>query len=221
MVFAGVYNAAKLYDIPLIVWGEDISFEFGGYGKRQTPNASNLFYKNDLLKNKSLKDLIDKNINHRDLYFYKLPSKKEIKSTKIKNIYLGYYVDWDGKKNYEFAKKSGFKGEKFPRRGHLINYDNIDEKLCEVNGWLKYLKFGFGYATDELCYEIYNKRISRAKAIKLLKKLNEKFSPDFLEDFCRFHKINEVDFYDTAFKFVNKSIFKPNNNFWSLANYPK
>lgn len=222
MVFAGVYNAAKLYDIPLIVWGEDISFEFGGYGKKQTPNASNLFYKNDLLKNKSLNSLIDENlIKDRDLYFYNLPSKKEIKLSKIKNIYLGYYVNWDGEKNYNFAKKSGFKAEKKPRKGHLVSYDNIDEKLCEVNGWLKYLKFGFGYATDELCYDIYNKRITREKGIKLLKKLNEEFHPDFLDDFCRFHKIGKTEFYEVAYEYINKDLFIPKNNFWTLKNYPK
>ena len=103
----------------------------------------------------------------------------------------------------------------------MVSYDNIDEKLCEVNGWLKYLKFWFGYATDELCYEIYNKRISRAKAIKLLKKLNEEFSPDFLEDFCRFHHIKKAYFYKISFNFVNKNIFKLKNNFWTLTNYPK
>lgn len=222
MVFAGVYNAAKLFNIPLIVWGEDISFEFGGSGKRQTPDASNLLFKNDLLKKKKLEDLLDEqDISEKDLFFYKLPSIAEIKASRIKSIYLGYYINWDGEKNYNFVKKLGFKKELRPRSGHLVGYDNIDEKLCEVNGWLKFLKFGFGYATDELCYEIYNKRLSRRDAIKKLKKLNNDFHPDFLEDFLRFHKISENEFYDIALKFLNKNIFEPKNNWWSLKYYPK
>ena len=222
MVFAGVYNAAKLYNIPLVVWGEDISFEFGGYGKKQTPNASNLYYRNDLLKDKKLESFIDKkNIFKSDLYFYNFPPVDEIMTSNIKSIYLGYYVNWDGEKNYQFAKKSGFKAEKKPRTGHLVGYDNIDEKLCEVNGWLKFLKFGFGYATDELCYEIYNKRIDRKKAIKILKKLNDSFKPDFLDDFCRFHKISKKNFYSIASRFINKKIFEKKDKWWRLKFYPK
>jgi translation initiation factor 1 (eIF-1/SUI1) len=37
-------------------------------------------------------------------------------------------------------KKKGFKAEKKIRNGHFVNYDNIDEKLHEVNEWMKYLK---------------------------------------------------------------------------------
>ena len=28
--------------------------------------------------------------------------------------------------------------------GNAIDYDNIDEKLCEIHNWFKFLKFGFG-----------------------------------------------------------------------------
>jgi len=220
MVFAGVYNAAKIYNVPLIVWGEDISFEFGGLSKKQTPDASNLLYKNDLIKNKNVLDLVDKTINKKDLFFYKFPKLKEIKESKIKSVYLGYFINWNGESNYKFVKKRGFKAEKQKRKGHYVDYDNIDEKLVEINGWLKYLKFGFWYATDELCVEIYNKRISRNKAAAILKNVIEDFPSDFLEDWLRFHNLSEDEFYNIANKFVNKKIFKKHNNWWKLKKLP-
>jgi len=220
MVFAGVYNAAKIYNIPLIVWGEDISFEFGGLSKKQTSDASNLLHSNDLIKDKDVHDLADKSIDRGDLFFYKFPPMKEIRSTSIKSIYLGYFVNWNGESNYKFVKKRGFKGEQNKRSGHLVDYDNIDEKLCDINGWMKYLKFGFWYPTDELCYEIYNKRMKREEAAKLIRKLTEEFPSEFFSDFLNFHKITEDEFFDVANKFINKKIFKPNKNWWRLKYWP-
>ena len=219
MVFAGVFNAARIYNIPLIVWGEDISFEFGGLSKKQTSDASNLLYNNDLIKDKRVEDLIDESVSKKDLLFYEFPTKNEILKSNIQSLYLGYFVNWDGAKNYEFVKKRGFKAEKKIRNGHFVNYDNIDEKLCEINGWMKYLKMGFWYPTDELCYEIYNKRLTREKAQKIVKKLTAQF-PSYLNDFLRFHNITESEFYDVANKFVNKKIFKKKGNWWELKKYP-
>lgn len=219
MVFAGVFNAAKIYNIPLIVWGEDVSFEFGGLSKKQTPDASNLLYNNDLIKDKNVFDLLDKNISKKDLLFYEFPSKKEIIKSKIKSIYLGYFVNWDGGQNYQFVKKRGFKSEKIKRNGHYVDYDNIDEKLCDVNGWMKYLKMGFWYPTDELCYEIYNKRLTRKEAARIVKNLTEEF-PSYIDDFLRFHKMSKEEFYEVANKFVNKKIFRKHNNWWRLKKFP-
>ena len=84
---------------------------------------------------------------------------------------------------------------------------------------MKYLKMGFWYPTDELCYEIYNKRLTREKAKKIVKKLTSQF-PSYLDDFLRFHKISESEFYDVANKFVNKDIFKRKGNWWELKKYP-
>ena len=220
MVFAGVYNAAKIYNVPLIVWGEDISFEFGGLSKKQTSDASNLLYKNDLIKDKKVYDLIDKSVDKGDLFFYKFPKKSEIKKSKIKSIYLGYFYNWNGDSNYHFVKKRGFMAEKIKRNGHYVDYDNIDEKLVEINGWMKYLKFGFWYATDELCVEIYNKRLTRSKAAKILKDLNGEFPTNFLDDWLLFHKISKDEFYNIVNKYINRKIFDKDKNWWKLKYMP-
>ena len=44
----------------------------------------------------------------------------------------------------EVAETMGFRRRvEGPLSGNYLDYDNIDEKLCEINIWLKYLKFGF------------------------------------------------------------------------------
>ena len=54
--------------------------------------------------------------------------------------------------------------------GTYKDYVSIDEKFNRIHQYLKYLKFGYGRATDHACEDIRNKKITRQKAIKLVKK---------------------------------------------------
>ena len=81
--------------------------------------------------------------------------------------------------------KRGFTPLKKPRKGHLVTYDNIDEKLCEINGWFKYLKFGFGFQLMKYVMKFGTKDLQEKKGIEYLKKLNDDFPIDHFEDFFK------------------------------------
>lgn len=220
-VFSGIANIATLYDIPLILWGEDINFEFGGAQKNSNsvPNALTI-NKGDLIGNKSIKDWLDKDIKKKDMFFYEYPKSKLFKEKNIKGTYLGYYEWWEGRKHYETVKKRGFIPRiQGPLTGNYISYDNIDEKLCEIGIWLKYIKFGFWRPTDQTCYDIWNNKLTRNQAVKIVNSLQEKFPEEYFQDFLRFHQITKKTFWNTVEKFRNKKIWKKNNNKW-LIKYP-
>ena len=71
-----------------------------------------------------------------------------------------------------------------PLSGNYLDYDNIDEKLCEINIWLKYIKFGFWRPTDQTCYHIWNGYLKRGDAVKIVNELQDKFPKEYFEDFC-------------------------------------
>lgn len=194
-VFAGVTNVAKIYDIPLIVWGEDVAFEFGGGQTQESKADASDINSNDLIKDKTIDDFLDDDISPRDTYFYRYPDIKSDGNTPIKSIYLGYYDFWEGRKHLELSKSMGFTArEDGPLSGNYIDYDNIDEKLCEINIWLKYIKFGFWRPTDQVCYDIWNEKLSRKEAVEIVKKLQDEFPKEYFEDFLNFHDISESEF---------------------------
>ena len=41
--------------MPLVVWGEDVAFEFGGTSTEQRSDATNLLGDNDLIKEKNFR----------------------------------------------------------------------------------------------------------------------------------------------------------------------
>ncbi len=218
-VFSGVVNIALIYNVPLIVWGEDIAFEFGGsQTKNSKPSAIDID-KNDLIKGKTILDWLDNNIEERDVFFYKYPEHAALKQSNIKSIYLGHFDCWDGRKHYEFAKSMGFTERiNGPLSGNYIDYDNIDEKLCEINIWLKYLKFGFWRPTDQTCYDIWNYRLNREEAVIIVNKLQDEFPKEYFKDFLRFHNLSELEFYDIVERFRNTDIWEKKDKKWKLKN---
>lgn len=218
-VFSSVSNIAMIYDVPLIVWGEDISVEFGGHSQERKADAQDI-NKNDLIKDKTIEDWFDDTVGEKDVFFYKYPDWNAFDSNGVKSIYLGYYHNWDGKKHYEAAKNLGFmERREGALSGNILDYDNIDEKLCEINIWLKYIKFGFWRATDQCCYQIWNGRMTRDEAVEIVNEKQPEFPQEYLQDFLNYHTLSEHDFWNTVEKFRNHDIWEKNQNEWKLK-YP-
>ena len=217
-VFASVVNVAVFYDVPLIVWGEDIAFEFGG-GQREKSEASAIeIDKSDLNKDKlTVYDWLDDDLSERDTLFYQYPDYKILEDANIRSIYLGHYINWYGRRNFEVVHARGFtRRKKGCLSGNYLDYDNIDEKLCEVNIWFKYIKYGFWRATDQCCYDIWAGTMSRNEAIDVVNRLSTDFPHEYFSDFLKYHMLSEEEFWDIVERFRNKDIWDNKDGEWKL-----
>lgn len=217
-VFSSVANIALAYEVPLVVWGEDIAVEFGGRTSGVRKADARDIIKNDLIKEKTIEDWLDDDVTIRDVYFYRYPSIEALADLGIRSVYLGYYDDWDGKKHYEVARDvADFRARKEgPLSGNIIDYDNIDEKLCEINIWMKYIKFGFWRPTDQCCYQIWNGRMTREEAVKLVNEKQDEFPHEYFQDFLDYHMLTEEEFWQVVEKFRNHDIWEKTGDTWRL-----
>lgn len=217
IIFSGVARVALMYHVPLIVWGEDIAAEFGGTGgDRRIASAENIV-KNDLIKDSKIAMFYDDKIQERDTYFYQHPDIAELKRRNVRSIYLGFYDWWDGYKNFLKAQELGFQSRREGNlSGNFINYDNIDEKLCEINIWFKFLKFGFWRPTDQACYRIWNGKMTRKEGVELVNNLQYEFPKEYLHEFLEFHRVSLVKFWETVDKYRNKEIWHKVKGEWRL-----
>jgi len=217
VMFAAVAREAFHRDIPLVVWGEDIGIEFGGKVDKESSasgDASNLI-NNDLFHESSFDDLIS-GTDVSNLFFYNPPTPDDQYEFPIKAIYLGFYYWWDGVKHYNIARQFGFLGRMSgPLPGHNINFDNMDEKLCEVHAWMKYPKFGFWRPSDHTSYKIWNGYMTREEAVKeVLYKQNE--PPAYIDEFLDYHEITRSK-YDTYIDSIrNLDIWEKTNGQWRM-----
>lgn len=221
VVFAAVAKVALHYRVPLVVWGEDIATEYGGVianSSIKDGSAEDLI-NNDLFMNLDFNKFVEGRIDEGGLFFYNYPEKEEFVNKKIKSLYLGYYEWWDGKKHYDLAKEYGF----IPRRagpltGNLIDYDNIDEKLCEIHYWFKFLKFGFWRPTDQCCYQIWNGRMKREEAVEIVLNKQYNFPYEYFNEFLEYHELTKDEFFELENKYRNADIWYKKNGNWRLIN---
>ena len=218
VVFAGVARAALNTGAPLVVWGEDIGQEFGGNvsASAEDGSAEDLI-NNDLFMNQDFGDFTSGRIDENELYFYKHPAKEEFSKRSIKSIYLSHFLWWDGYKHYEIAKSLGFMERRDgPLSGNLIAYDNIDEKLCELHIWFKFLKFGFWRPTDQACYHIWNGRMTRTEAVQLVREKQYEFPGEYLAEFLEYHQMTLDEFRHQEDRWRNPDIWERRGGEWRL-----
>jgi N-acetyl sugar amidotransferase len=214
IVFSAVARAAVEYGIPLIVWGEDIGVEFGGNIDKDSmkSGSARAIINNDLFRETDFDKILGNDILKKEVYFYNYPLVEEFNEKNIQSVYLSHFLHWDGYKNYMKAKEFGFTERVLgPLSGNIIDYDNIDEKLCEINIWLKFLKHGFWRPHDGCAYQIWNGRMTREEAVKIVNEKMYEFPHEYVGEFLEYHGITEKQFYDNLEKWRNKKLWHKND----------
>jgi N-acetyl sugar amidotransferase len=217
-------NIAIKFKVPLVVWGENPYFEYGGSNKKdsyaRTQNLE-LTQKHNILKNFSAEKWIKGVVEKKNIAIFSSPKLKKLKDLRYEPIYLGYYFPWDIKKNFAIAKKVGFRARKEGPIMGLYNESDIDCVNIVIHHYFKWLKFGFNRVTDNASNEIRKKRMSRVQAIKLAKKYDGVKPPkEYILNFCRQIDITEDFFWKIANKFRNKTIWRMNSKKqWYIKNW--
>jgi len=88
----------------------------------------------------------------------------------------------------------------------------LDVKYTVFHDYFKFLKYGFGRATDHASIEIREGRITREKGLELVKKYEGKIPTKYLKDFLSDADLTEEQFYEICDKFTDKKLFKINSN---------
>jgi N-acetyl sugar amidotransferase len=204
---------AVKFNIPLIIWGENSQQEYGGPNldsvKNRILNRKWLEEFGGLLGNR-IQDMIGVNgITEKELTPYFYPSDEEIERVGITGIFLGSYFFWDARKQLEIIEKYGFSvKEDGPTEGTYTNYENLDEKLVGLHDYLKYVKYGFGRATDHVCIDIRNGRLTREQGIELVKKYDGKYPNYGVSEFIKYSGLSKREVDSIIDSYTNPLIFK-------------
>ena len=204
-----LYYAAAL-NIPLLVYGENVSYEYGGVDDKETYSAREQVF-NGVAPDVELQELVDAGVPMDELAYLEAPSRDML--DKLEPIYLSYLVEWNGVKNYEFAKRRGFKDltHEWDRTNHIENFNQLDSYGYLLNAWMKFPKYGHAYATDYAARWVRYGMLTREEAIKLAEDRDHNIDPKIIEDFCGFTGMTTKEFYEALDKLYNKELFAQNS----------
>ncbi len=211
-IFTIPVRLAVALRIPLIIWGENSQLEYGGPKASRMKNALDRRWLEEFggLLGLRIEDMVGyEGITEADLVSYKYPTSEELQESKVQGVFLGYYFKWDARPQTELVKKFGFSvKEDGPVEGTYTNYENLDEDLESVHDYLKFVKFGFGRATDHACLDVRNGRITRNEAVGLVQQYDGVYPWNGVRKFLAFSGMNQEAFDKILDSFTDKSLFK-------------
>ena len=220
LIYTYPIHMAVKFKIPLVVYGENISYEYGGTQREETYSAREQI-SNGVASDIPWEDILDDSISMKDLSLCVYPSLEETTALNLDPIYLSYFVRWSSYKNYLFAKKRGFRDltNEWRREHTFEDFDQIDSRAYLVHPWMKYPKFGHQNATDYASKFVRYGLIDRENAIELVKKYDHKIDQLVVKDFTDFLGYSVSEFWQIVDRFYNPEIFnKDRDGEWVLKN---
>ncbi len=214
-IFTIPVRAAVQFNVPLIVWGENSQNEYGGPAAASKNNVLTRRWLEEFggLLGLRVSDIIgQEGIEARHLIPFTYPDNDDLQRVGVTGIFLGYYLPWDGYANALLAQGHGLKTFHNTVEGSVVNYENLDNHQTGIHDYFKFLKFGFGRATDIACMHIRRGRITRKDGMQLVKMHDGKFPWTYLDK--PVDKILEPmdlsvdEFIQICDRFTNKKIFK-------------
>jgi N-acetyl sugar amidotransferase len=206
-------HIAIKFDIPLILWGESPQMEYGGAETVSEMNRRvfNEDWLNDYgcLNGLRPQDLVSEEtgITLRDVKMYVYPSKDAVAQWGGIGVFMGYYVKWNTEENLDIIEKMGFRR----RRGRIeVSYTDHEKLDClsmNLHDYLKFLKYGYGRATDSASIQVRNGTISRDEAVRLVDRYDGRYPKECIEVFCEHFRMPRAEFDEICDGFTNKALF--------------
>jgi len=214
-IFTIPVRAAVQYNVPLIIWGENPQNEYGGPATDcNNPELDRGWLEQfGGLLGLRVSDLGGlEGIRMQDLIPYTYPSNEDLHRVGVTGIFLGYFLPWDGYSNALIAQAHGFTSLHTTVEGSMVNYENLDNYQTGIHDYFKFLKFGFGRATDIACLHLRRERISREDALEIVKLHDGKFPWSYLgkplAEILDPLELTVDEFIKICDRFTNKKLFK-------------
>jgi hypothetical protein len=167
--------------------------------------------KHGCLQGKLAEDWVDEELTASDLRPFAVPTEEELRASGIQSIFLGQFLKWDPVQNAEISKGLGFQVRPEGPVMGIWDFADLDCKLIVAHHYPKWLKFGMTRTFDNVSVEIRNGRMSRERAIELIRKNKDDRPPaEHMESLCRFIGISEEEFYEILERHRNLDIWKKN-----------
>jgi len=168
-VGAFVLQIAIKFGIPLICWGESLAEE--GCRMSFFESTKKDPFDADYFVKISAKSRVDTfacgSVGKRELEMFRYPSTEEYHQAGVSGFHLGDYVFWDEERQVEFIKRE-FGWEEDDIEGTYKKYKSVECVMPGLHDYTKFLKRGFGRATDHAARDVRAGLLTRDEAFELV-----------------------------------------------------
>ena len=185
-IFTYPVQMAVKHKIPLIIWGEHGYMDLGGmYSHKDFIEMTAKFRLEHAQRGYDWYDMVggEEGLTEKDLLWAKYPTDDELDEVGVRGIYLNNYVYWEANDHAKLVmdlydwEPSDVVFERTYR--NISNLDDIYEN--GIKDYLKYVKFGYGRATDHACKDIRAGIMTRDEGIEMVRKYDDVKSSDLFK----------------------------------------
>ncbi|MEI6871826.1 MAG: N-acetyl sugar amidotransferase [Verrucomicrobiota bacterium] len=217
IVTAPVIVAAR-FGIPLVIWGETAWDISGMHDPDDYIEFSKRSRHEHDLRGFEWYDLINdpkEPLTEQDMCWAKYPSDEEILKVGVRGIYIGNFFKWDPHQHTKLvSEKYGFKASEKPFERTYRTFSNLDDRYENgIHDLLKFVKFGYGRASDHASKDIRTGYMNRDTAIEMVRKYDHVVSSD-LYYWLNYVGMSEEEFWATADTFRDPRVWRIENDQW-------
>jgi len=218
-IFTIPVRVAVQFGIPLIIWGENSQNEYGGPEAATDSRHLDRRWLEEFggLLGMRVSDLAAaQGIPEGDLAPYTYPSGDDLERVGVTGLFLGQFFPWDGMSNALVAQTVGFQTWGKVIEGSMVDYENLDNYQVGIHDYFKFLKFGFGRATDIASLHVRRGRLTREQAVDIVTRLDGRFPSSYLDkslaDIVGPLGLSVAQFEILCDRFTNSTLFATNRD---------
>tara|TARA_X000000368_G_scaffold370219_1_gene319216 strand:- start:628 stop:1908 length:1281 start_codon:yes stop_codon:yes gene_type:complete len=223
-------HIAKMYNVKLIIYGENGDLEYGGSDKlKYKPNDSIEDWEEIYYKSSGIDELVELGIQDKiftkeeatkeKLKWYSAPNPDIIKEVGMETHYWSYYHSWIPQENFYYASTyNGFETNNFGHsEGTYTKYVSLDDKSDGFHWYLSFMKFGMSRASRDAQQDIRRNHITRDEGIALTKRYDGEYPMKYHDWFLKYLGISDEELWGYLDRYRELSnVWEKRNGGWYL-----
>jgi N-acetyl sugar amidotransferase len=213
---------ATRYEIPLVIWGEATWSITGMFSPADYVEYNKRVVQEHDLRGYSPLDMVEdtEGLTEKDMAWLEMPSDQSVADVGVRGIFIGNYFYWDPNKHtqkmideyqFEIARRP------FERTYRMMsNLDDMHEN--GLHDYLKFIKFGYGRATDHTSKDIRQGYMSRGEGIETVRQYDHVKPRRDLERWLEYVGMSEAEFDETADGFRDSRVWTREGGEWTKDN---
>lgn len=232
-IFSFPIQAAVRFDVPLLLWGEHGFMDLGGmYSYNDFIEFTAKWRKEHGLRGYDWHDFTDEGLERagrpelkegltaKDLRWAMYPDDEAIDAAGTRGIYLSNYVPWNANEHVKLVMREyGWRPAEREFERTYRKFSNLDDMHENgIHDYLKFVKFGYGRATDHACKDIRAGIMTREEGIAMVRRYDH-VKPRFdLERWLGYVDMPEEEFDTTCDTFRDPRVWRIEDGQWVKDN---
>lgn len=177
-IFTYPIRAAVLHKVPLMFWGEHGRMEVGGMHSYNDYIEFTYRYRHEhACRGFEWYDFVRRapefgeTLADGDMNCWKYPTDDELDEVGVRGLYIANFFRWDANEHGKMVRERyGFQEAEEPFERTYRRMSNLDDMHENgIHDYMKFVKFGYGRASDHASKDIRTGRLTRDQAIEIVR----------------------------------------------------